>query len=67
MMSNYTRTELRLVGGSNGCQGRLEIKTTFFGIYGQACDNDASDNEAKVICRQLNCESEGAKIADPVK
>ena len=26
----------------------------------QACDNDVGSNEATVICRQLNCGTEGA-------
>ena len=31
--------------------------------FGQACDNDVGRNEAKTICRQLNCDTEGARTA----
>ena len=51
---------LRLTGG-NSCQGRLEIRPPSSTQFGQACDLDAGDNEAMVICRQLGCTAEGAE------
>ena len=53
-------TELRLVDGPSRCQGRLEIRRDSSVEFGQACDNDVGSNEATVICRQLNCGTEGA-------
>ena len=65
MCTSYMpHAELRLVGGANNCEGRLEIRPPGSGLFGQACDNDVGTSEARVICRQLNCESENAKTAD---
>ena len=55
---------IRLVGGSNGCRGRLEIMAELesnTSQYYPACSNVASDNEAKVICRIIDCPSEQAR------
>lgn len=53
--------------GSNRCQGRLEIRPSSSVEFGQACDNDVSRNEARVICRQLNCGTEGASVVSATK
>ena len=58
-----THAELRLVGGTNRCEGRLELRPSGSVRFGQACDNDVGRNEAKTICRQLNCDTEGARTA----
>ncbi len=58
-------SELRLVGGSNSCQGRLV--TLINGFYGQACDLNADNNVARVVCRQLGCNPTGAQRVDPVQ
>ena len=57
---------LRLVGGDNDCEGRVEIQRDD-DVFAQYCDGRAGDNEAMVICRQLSCSATGAVQADPVE
>ena len=63
----YAYTELRLVDGPSRCQGRLEIRPDSSAVFGTACDNDVGSNEATVICRQLNCGTEGASAVSATK
>ncbi|XP_046753306.1 uncharacterized protein LOC124403977 isoform X4 [Diprion similis] len=52
--------ELRLSGGSNLLEGRVEVR--HHGIWGTVCDDDFSDKAATVICRSLGYEGQATAI-----
>ena len=64
---NDTRAEVRLVGGANRCEGRLERFISQIDDYGQACNERTGDAEARVVCRELDCGPSGAERVDPVQ
>ena len=55
--------ELRLVDGSDVCEGRLEFAQSD-GSYVQGCGAEVDNRDAMVVCRQLGCDSEGAQRVD---
>ena len=50
--------DVRLVGGSNPLEGRLEV--CFYNQWGTLCSSPWSANEALVACRQLGYAGAGS-------
>ena len=49
--------QIRLAGGRNGAEGRVEICS--LGTWGTVCDDFWNDNAATVVCRQLGLSTSG--------
>lgn len=48
-------SDIRLVGTDSPTQGRLEV--CLFGVWGSVCDDQWTDRNSEVVCRQLGYES----------
>ena len=51
---------VRLSGGSLSNEGRVEICVS--GQWKTVCDNNWSENEARVVCRQLGHATQGTEL-----
>lgn len=57
---NCTHGEVRLVGGSNQREGRIEV--CYDSLWGTVCDDLWGTSDARVACRQLGHASKGELI-----
>ena len=61
-VGNCSHGALRLVGGANSAEGRVEICIN--NAWGAVCDDGFTKEEALVVCRQLGqLQAEGTTVA----
>ncbi|XP_061077379.1 deleted in malignant brain tumors 1 protein-like [Conger conger] len=53
MDAGVTCSEVRLVGGTDLCSGRVEVH--YGSAWGTVCDADFDQWDAEVVCRELDC------------